>query len=711
MPPKKLITEEISNADKLRRQMDISEALYRQMFTNHSAVMLLIDSKSGSIVEANQAAASFYGYPVDVLQQMNIADISMISPQDIANLRREIQAGNLNYFNIPHRLASGEVREVEVNSVPIEFNGRSLLYSIIHDVTERKQAEEAREESAKIAEDIFEFTPDALLTVNQTGTITRVNKQTQVMFGYTREELLNQKIDILIPRHLHSSHAQNFNSFFAEPHNRPMGAGLKLSAIKKDGSEFPVDIILSPLQLGGKTFVTAVVRDISERQETERKYQEAQEKLHEQQRAMDTFEERERMARELHDGIGQTLGYINMQADAVREMMKKDDKENAIITLARLSEVAQEAHRDVRGYIKDLKDSANIHHEFFAALRQYCQHLGQSYLFHVELRLPEIPPETVASAQVETHLIYIIREALGNARRHSGAYHARVIINLDDEYVQAVIEDEGKGIVVEHPGVERRKGSRLGLGIMRERVDDVGGSLRIESEPDKGTRVIVRLPRRLAHTSLPFSRVLIVDDHPLFIEGLKNMLTQRGAQIIGAARNGVEAQSLARDLKPDIILMDLQMPRMSGLEATRLIKTEQPEIKIVILTTSIAEADLFEALSSGASGYLLKGMSADEFMERLGDISRGEAEFSAEMANQILTEFGAKDSQTAPVDLTERQLEILRLVSQGLMYKQIGDRIFLTERTVKYHMGEILSRLQLKNRHEVEEYAKRRGLT
>lgn len=165
---------------------------------------------------------------------------------------------------------------------------------------------------------------------------------------------------------------------------------------------------------------------------------------------------------------------------------------------------------------------------------------------------------------------------------------------------------------------------------------------------------------------------------------------------------------MARTLKPDLILMDINMPHMDGLEATRLIKTEMPQVKIAMLTTSMAEEDVFKALRVGASGYLPKGMSGDEFMARLAEITRGEAEFSAEMANQLLEMFAQKSSQMA--ELTERQAEILRLVAHGLTYREIGDRLYLTERTVKYHMGEILSRLHLKGRQEAEEYAKRRGM-
>jgi DNA-binding NarL/FixJ family response regulator len=224
--------------------------------------------------------------------------------------------------------------------------------------------------------------------------------------------------------------------------------------------------------------------------------------------------------------------------------------------------------------------------------------------------------------------------------------------------------------------------------------------------------------------------VLLADDHRLLLEGLNNLLTAHGICVVGMARDGLEAIALARALEPDVILMDIRMPRCDGLEATRRIKAEMPGAKIVILTTSTEDQELFEAVKSGAFGYLLKSMDADELVECLEQARQGVPPFSPGLATKLLGEFarlsaspaggadavrsgvpGAKPaSPTDSTPLTPRQREVLTLVAQGLAYKEVGARLGLSPRTVKYHMAEIMELLHLEHRAQVLAYAGRMGL-
>lgn len=225
----------------------------------------------------------------------------------------------------------------------------------------------------------------------------------------------------------------------------------------------------------------------------------------------------------------------------------------------------------------------------------------------------------------------------------------------------------------------------------------------------------------------PSLRVLLVDDHSLFLEGLRNLLLSEGVEVVGIARDGLEALAQARRLRPQVILMDIQMPRCDGVAATRLIKAEMPEVKIVMLTMSEDEHDLFEAVKSGASGYLLKRLEATEFFRYLTELQAGHPPFSPGLAEKILKEFRRREAQdpergnegalreidraeSSAEGLSARQVQILTLIAQGQTYRQAAETIGIAERTVKYHMSEILDRLHLQNRAQVLAYVARMGL-
>jgi two-component system NarL family response regulator len=211
-------------------------------------------------------------------------------------------------------------------------------------------------------------------------------------------------------------------------------------------------------------------------------------------------------------------------------------------------------------------------------------------------------------------------------------------------------------------------------------------------------------------------KVLLVDDHPLFTDGLRNLLTAHGIEVLGVARNGLEALDKARALRPEVILMDIQMPGMNGLAAVRMIKKELADIRVVILTMSADDDDLFEAIRNGACGYLLKTQDTEEFFSLLKDVTRGEVALAPGLASRILQEFKRQASiveaigQTPQPSLSERELQVLTLVAQRLTYKEVGAKLFLSERTIKYHMSEIIERLHLHSRTELIDYAKRAGL-
>lgn len=210
-------------------------------------------------------------------------------------------------------------------------------------------------------------------------------------------------------------------------------------------------------------------------------------------------------------------------------------------------------------------------------------------------------------------------------------------------------------------------------------------------------------------------RLLLVDDHALFRQSLNVLLTANRYQVVGMASNGYEALEAARRLRPDLILMDIEMPDGDGLTATRLIKAEMPDIAIVMLTVSADDEHLFAAIRSGASGYLLKSQSADQFLIFLDQVAVGGAALPPDLAARLLREFARQSSSPAdplsePTEsLTPRQAEILTLLAQGMTYAHIGGILHLSEPTIRYHVNQIMERLHLQNRAQVIAYAARHG--
>lgn len=211
-------------------------------------------------------------------------------------------------------------------------------------------------------------------------------------------------------------------------------------------------------------------------------------------------------------------------------------------------------------------------------------------------------------------------------------------------------------------------------------------------------------------------RVLLADDHALFRAGIASLLKAWGMDVVGQAADGNEAIELARRLEPDLVLMDVGMSPCNGLEATRAIKAELPDVKVIIVTVSEDEQDLFEAIKSGAEGYLLKGMSEEELGLTLERISAGEPALSPGLAAKILDEFAriAREGTGKPVgpedELTDREREVLRLVADGATNREIASSLYISENTVSFHMKNILAKLHLKNRAQAAAFAIRAGL-
>ena len=221
-----------------------------------------------------------------------------------------------------------------------------------------------------------------------------------------------------------------------------------------------------------------------------------------------------------------------------------------------------------------------------------------------------------------------------------------------------------------------------------------------------------QIPPRVAQSGI---RVLVVDDQELFRRGLTMLLNvETDIEVVGEAADGASAVRLATDMAPDVVLMDVRMPRQTGIEACTAIKDAAPNARIIMLTVSDEEADLYEAVKNGASGYLLKDSSIEEVAQAVRVVADGQSLISPSMAIKLLDEFkqmSRTDRSSVPTPrLTDRELEVLRLVAQGLNNREIAKQLFISENTVKNHVRNILEKLQLHSRMEAVVYAVREKL-
>jgi NarL family two-component system response regulator LiaR len=207
-------------------------------------------------------------------------------------------------------------------------------------------------------------------------------------------------------------------------------------------------------------------------------------------------------------------------------------------------------------------------------------------------------------------------------------------------------------------------------------------------------------------------RLLIADDHTLVRAGLCALIsTEPGMEVAGEAADGVEVVLKARSLRPDIILLDLVMPRQGGIEAIAEIKAEDPEARILVLTSFADDDKVFPAIKAGALGYLLKDSSPQQLLQAIRDVHRGESALDPAIARKLIRELNQPPDLPRTEDpLTAREAEVLRLVAQGLSNQEIADRMVVSERTVRTHVSNILEKLHLANRTQAALYAVREGL-
>lgn len=324
---------------------------------------------------------------------------------------------------------------------------------------------------------VFEAAPDGIMVVDQDGLIQDLNPAVESLFGYAREELLGEKVEMLLPESFRKTHLDHRSRYQRNPHARPMGAGMELRAVKQDGTEFPVEISLSPWRQGDQGLVICTVRDITERKRM-RDFSEGA--------LRSVEEERQRIARELHDDTAQRLATLMLR---VRLLSLEADDARRAQGLEELREQILSAAEGVKRIARGLRPPELEEVGLRSALQAHLRGLREGAGFSVDVEME--PVEHLLDLEGKLCLYRIIQESLSNALRHSGAGSAKVTVRAEDGRVVALVEDEGRGFSSARVTLE---GGGLGLVGMQERAVMLGGRILVDSTPGEGTRVRIELP-------------------------------------------------------------------------------------------------------------------------------------------------------------------------------------------------------------------------
>jgi PAS domain S-box-containing protein len=357
-------------------------------------------------------------------------------------------------------------RYVQIDFVPRRDEGSEVygFYTVLKDLTGLKEAEEK-------FRGVVEAAPDAIVLANWEGRIVMTNPQAERMFGYAQQELIDQPVEILVPDRFRRGHIDHRSAYSKRPVARAMGKGLELTAVRKDGSELPVEVSLTPVETANGTVVASIIRDITERNQ-----------LAQQTRRATILEERSRIARDVHDTLAQGFTGIVLNLEAAEEGAENLTEE-VRHRIGRARDVARESLAEARRSILALSSALPVHGDLPNSIGEFVARYSSIIKTRVLFSVQGTPRHL--DSAIEENLLRIAQQATDNALQHARASSIRIELAYDGTTVQLTIVDDGQGFEV------KETGRGLGLPGMRERSEEIGGNFEVKSQPGKGTRVAV----------------------------------------------------------------------------------------------------------------------------------------------------------------------------------------------------------------------------
>ena len=420
--------------------------------------------------------------------------------------------------------------------------------------------------------------------------------------------------------------------------------------------------------------------------------------------------ERKRIARELHDSLGQYLTALRLGFNAIDPFCAAN--QTAQQRLNQLKKLAGDLGRELNRMAWELRPMALDDLGLRRAVIQYLEEWADRSKLQIDMEIGGLDDRRLPQA-VETALFRVLQEAITNVVKHSGASRVSVVLEATHDGVWLTVEDDGRGFDLNGADGQELGVRQLGLLGVRERLALVGGSLDVEFvRPERHDRVCPHTACEKRMTPGPV-RVLMVDDHPVVLAGLKALVgADAGLTIVGEARDGRTALRMAMELVPDVVVLDISLPEMNGVELAAALRAERPECRVLVLTVHEERAYLRQLVELGVRGYLLKRSAADELPRAIHAVAAGGMYLDPAIAGKVIgglarTSANPQSGQTA--ELSEREAAVLRLVAGGHSNKAISARLDISVKTVETYKARAMEKLGFRSRVDVVRYAADQG--
>ena len=636
------LLEDLNNENEIRKQSELelkkSEEKFRNIFQKNVVVKLIIDPENGNIIDANQAASAFYGWPMETLQKMNISQINTLQPEDIMKEMDKARTLKKKYFNFRHRKADGSLVDVEVFSSCIKIGDKDFLYSIIHDITDKKKAEE----KLKLLNRAVEASSVSVVITDSDGYINYINPYFTKLTGYSYEEARGQN-----PRVLKSGNQPI--TFYEELWNTILSGSEwtgEFNNRKKNGELFWEKAIISPIlnSEGKVTNFIAIKEDITERKKMLEELVAAKEHAEESDRLKSAF--LANMSHEIRTPMNGILGFSELlkepgltgeeQQEYIRIIQK-----SGVRMLNIINQIVDISKIEAGLMTLDIKES-NINEQIeyiYTFFKPEAETKG------IKLSFRNTLPAKDAIIQTDREKLYaILTNLIKNAIKYTMVgfieFGYKIVETQCIASLQFYVKDSGIGVPKDRQeaiferfiqaDIEDRmayQGAGLGLAITKAYVEMLGGKIGVESEEGIGSTFYFTLPYNTEPPKETIDRqpepsvkneivrklkILIAEDDEVSAKLIDTYIKIFGKEIL-KARTGIEAVEMCRN-NPDteLILMDIRMPDMDGYEATRQIRQFNREVVIIAQTAHGLTGDREKAIKAGCNDYISKPISKDK---------------------------------------------------------------------------------------------------